>query len=235
LLGDLFLSKEIVKESRMSWDEIYKTKGAEYVSSLDYLPDIAKMFKENNVKRIIDLGCGSGAHIVYLAGNGFEVYGVDTSTEALRVAKGALDEHGLRGDLQCTSLYEKLPYPDNYFDAVTCFRAIQHSRIANIRGAIKDIERVLRPKGLVVVTTPKPKVGRKRKVTEKSVSVPIDEPRTSMHVKGEEKGVIHYSFTKELLQKEFKNFKVKSLGISEYKEISDRKLYYYCFIGQLRK
>lgn len=43
------------------------------------LPDLIKVFKKNNVKRVLDIGCGTGEHSIELARYGFIVLGVDKS------------------------------------------------------------------------------------------------------------------------------------------------------------
>ena len=60
--------------------------------------------------------------------------------------------------------------------------------------------------------------------------------RTRITQDGEEKGVIHYRFNKALLKKEFNNFKIHDLRIGDYKDIirRNRRLFYYCLIGELR-
>jgi len=43
------------------------------------LPDLIKLFKENNVKSIIDIGCGTGDHSIEFAKHGFKMIGIDRS------------------------------------------------------------------------------------------------------------------------------------------------------------
>ncbi len=69
------------------WDAIYKQKARTYITSLEYLHEILTLFQTYSVKKVLDLGCGSGEYIVSLAKNVFEVYGLDFSIEAIEVAK----------------------------------------------------------------------------------------------------------------------------------------------------
>ena len=43
------------------------------------LPDLLKLFKENNVNSVIDIGCGTGDHTIELAKRGFTAVGIDRS------------------------------------------------------------------------------------------------------------------------------------------------------------
>ena len=56
--------------------------------------------------RVIDVAMGSGRNALFLAGKGFGVCGIERSAEAIRIARGALDERAaiLRGDA------ERLPF-----------------------------------------------------------------------------------------------------------------------------
>lgn len=47
---------------------------------------------------------------------------------------------------------QKLPYQDNAFDLVTCTEVIEH--IEHYREALREMHRVLKPSGVLVVTTP---------------------------------------------------------------------------------
>lgn len=47
---------------------------------------------------------------------------------------------------------EPLPYPDGTFDFVSCSEVVEH--LENYRGLIREANRVLKPRGLFVITTP---------------------------------------------------------------------------------
>ena len=54
--------------------------------------------------KVIDLGCGAGNYVVYLASRGFEATGVDFSAEAIKIAK----ENARKKHMQCTFLVADL-------------------------------------------------------------------------------------------------------------------------------
>ena len=52
-------------------------------------------------------------------------------------------------------------------------------------------------------------------------------PKTYVPIEGKEKGLIHYLFNKETIQKEFNNFKIHDIWV-------DSTGRHYCFWGELK-
>lgn len=84
--GDIFRSlvgdKLLFTEDEDYNDWLSKT----YYASVDTenrlkheMPDFLKLFKENNVKSVLDIGCGTGDHVIEFAREGFMAAGVDRS------------------------------------------------------------------------------------------------------------------------------------------------------------
>lgn len=51
------------------------------------LPDLVALFKKHKVKTILDVGCGTGDHVIALAKEGFKVTGIDRSNLMIKEAK----------------------------------------------------------------------------------------------------------------------------------------------------
>lgn len=217
------------------WNEVFKKHGKVFLEPQEDMARIADIFKKSGVKKVLDLGSGTGRHIVFLAKNGFDVYGIDIAEEGIKITKEWLIKEKLQADLRISSFYRKLPYKDNFFDAVISTAALHHEKIENIRKAILEIERVLKPGGLVFITFRKRKFRKfypkftivERYGRQKSRYKVIDS-RTYVPIEGPEKGLIHYLFNKKLIRKEFKNFKIIDIWVN-----SDRR--HYCFLGRLKK
>lgn len=213
------------------WNEVYKKKGKVFTKLQSNIPKIAAIFKKNNVRKILDLGCGYGRHTVYFAKRGFDVYGIDISKEGINITNSWLKKENLRANIKIGDIYKKLPYPDNSFDAVVATGVIDHNKIQNIRKMIKELERILRPKGLIFIATAKRRFTSKKpiillKFVNQKTRCRVIAPRTCLPLEGEQKGLIHYSFSKESLKKEFKNFK-NTIWLGSSKR-------HYLLLGKLR-
>ena len=206
------------------WNKIFKEKGESFTRIQEDIPKIAKLFKKNKVKRVRDLGCGAGRHTVYLAKLGFDVYGIDISDEGIKITRKRLKKQGLKAHLKIGNIHKKLPYKDDFFDAIISVRVLNHGKIKDIRRTIKEIKRILKPDGLIFITVRK-ELPKKYIPREKLYGIKYIAPRTYIILGGEEKGLIHYKFNKEILRKEFKDFKTTIW-------VDSRS--YYCLLGTLK-
>ncbi|MEK7534693.1 MAG: methyltransferase domain-containing protein, partial [Patescibacteria group bacterium] len=60
------------------------------------IPDLVSLFKKENVKNILDVGCGTGMHVIALAKEGFHAVGIDRSSGVIQAASKntkALSDH----------------------------------------------------------------------------------------------------------------------------------------------
>lgn len=216
------------------WNKIFKQYGRVFTEIQEDIPKIAKIFKKFGINKVLDLGCGSGRHTVYLIKKGFRVYGIDIAEEGIKITKEWLKEEELRANFKAGSIYKKLPYKDNFFDAVISTNTIHHARIKDIRKAVQEIERILKPKGLIFITVRKRKFKKfwpRNTIIEKygkqKTRYKVIGSRMYVPIEGGEKGLIHYLFNKELIRKEFKNFKIHNIWVDSGKR-------HYCFLGELK-
>jgi SAM-dependent methyltransferase len=96
-------------------------------------------------KRVLDLGCRSGALTKHFL-DGNSVVGLDVDAAALEKAR-ALGIEPVRADVE-----EPLPFEDASFDAVVAGELFEHLRFPDV--LVAEIERVLRPGGVVVGSVP---------------------------------------------------------------------------------
>ena len=95
--------------------------------------------------RLLDAGCGAGLLALLASLRGSEVAACDASESLLAIARQRIPDADLReADL------ESLPWDDATFDAVTSVNAIFYA--ADIPAAVRELRRVARPGGRVVLT-----------------------------------------------------------------------------------
>jgi len=94
-------------------------------------------------RRALDLGAGSGALAERLQGAGFHVTAADVENYF------GLDSEFLQLDLNDPTFDRRL---DAGFDLITCVEVIEH--LENPTGFLRCIERLLKPDGVAILTTP---------------------------------------------------------------------------------
>jgi ubiquinone/menaquinone biosynthesis C-methylase UbiE len=184
------------------WNELFSQEHRE-LSVQEYLPVIASGLKAQGAKQVLDLGSGSGRHTVYLAREGFDVYGLDFSEKAIEQTKRELKKERLEALITKASMYERYPFDDCFFDAVFSIQAINHGTYDSIKRAAREIERVLKPHGYIYLTS------RKKKAKGERLRFEQLDTHTYIPLEGKEQGQVHYLFTKQTLRRTFQDFKME--------------------------
>jgi len=131
------------------WDDIYKQREWGKYPPEELIRFIARRYyKEPDRKsvKILEVGCGPGANIWYLAREGFSVYGIDGSKTAINQANLRLKKENLDAKLTVGDII-KLPYENNFFDCVIDIECIYANTFADSIKIIEEICRVLKPGG----------------------------------------------------------------------------------------
>lgn len=123
------------------------------ISSLVYLlPALRQRFDMRVRKlsarecgRVLDIGCGSGEWLQYMQNFGVEVQGLEVDPRAANVARS-------RGLPVHIGPLENAGFSKHAFDTVTLSHVIEH--VASPQDLLQQCNRILRPGGLLVVTTP---------------------------------------------------------------------------------
>lgn len=100
--------------------------------------------------RVLDAGCGIGDHAIRLAKHGYRCVGIDISELILQRARARAAASGVESQLsfECHAM-EELPFEPDSFDAIHCRGALMH--IPNWEGALRNLIRVLKPGGHIVL------------------------------------------------------------------------------------
>ena len=148
--------KDINAHSAQYFDEV-----RDHWWNEDYLRWLSSRWRVEGIRTALDVGCGVG-HWGRLIGRMLPpeclITGVDrepvwATKAAERVAAAGLSAR-FRYQTGCA---EALPFPDASFDLVTCQTVLMHLREAE--AGLREMRRVLRPGGLVLVAEPTNVVG----------------------------------------------------------------------------
>lgn len=102
-------------------------------------------------ERVLDVGCGAGSNLVFLARRGFETYGVDISSGAVRAARDRAQAAGVAASVSVGDALA-LDFPPGRFDDLVdigCFHTVAPRRR---REYAREAARVLRPGGRAVLS-----------------------------------------------------------------------------------
>jgi 2-polyprenyl-3-methyl-5-hydroxy-6-metoxy-1,4-benzoquinol methylase len=104
------------------------------------------ILREPHIRRILDLGCGSGRNAVPLENAGYEVHGVDSAPESIEICRHFVRAPERFREASAASL----PFPGACFDAVLdvgCLHMLP-DRVSRAT-AIAEVWRVLKPAGFL--------------------------------------------------------------------------------------
>ncbi|MBP1942599.1 SAM-dependent methyltransferase [Bacillus luteolus] len=121
------MSTDILEQNKKSWDKVaYHFNGKDALPS--YGPfaqteDELKLFNEIKNKKILDIGCGSGHSLRYMADKGaIELWGIDLSETQIEIARETLKD--LNANLFCSPMEKDIGIPKQYFDVVYSIYAV---------------------------------------------------------------------------------------------------------------
>lgn len=103
-------------------------------------------------KVVLDIASGEGFGTFYLSQVAHEVAGVDVDMECIDLAKEKYGQNKKITFSQGTC--EEIPYPDGYFDVVVSFETIEHLEECNQDIFLREIKRVLKHDGLLIISSP---------------------------------------------------------------------------------
>ncbi len=131
------------------WEEIHSTRSWGAYPTEHVIRFVARNYynvEDRSKVRILDWGCGQGAHIWYLAREGFDTYAFDGSESAIEKTCIRLESEGLKASFKVADAV-KPGYPNDYFDAIIDNVCIYCNRINDIKRMYSEAFRMLKPGG----------------------------------------------------------------------------------------
>ncbi|MFW9829031.1 MAG: class I SAM-dependent methyltransferase [Candidatus Thorarchaeota archaeon] len=140
------------------WDVMWSTRTIEQeleACKIETAPRILflRLLPKNG--KIIDAGCGLGKWVLFLTKKGYKVIGVDNNKIAIEKLKKFDSSIKLEaGDIL------NLDFPENFFDAYISMGVVEHFEEGPL-AVLKEAYRVLKPNGLIFLSTPTVNIIRK--------------------------------------------------------------------------
>ena len=154
--GDSGRDREVLGEQQCHWENVFSKNSSMFgEKSSEPATKAAELFKQEEKTKLLELGAGQGRDTLLFAGNGFDVYSLDYSSEGVECIKQKARENELSDHITVLQhdVRTPLPFEDETFDA--CYShmlycmALTTSELEDIS---REVRRVLKPGGLCVFT-----------------------------------------------------------------------------------
>lgn len=117
----------------------------------------------------MDLGCGNGRFFEILKDKDIDYIGVDNSEKLIEIAKNKYP----KAKFQVADALN-LPFPKNFFDKIYSIAVLHHIPSEALRlKFLRQAKRVLRPKGLLILTVWNLRSHPKRKCGSNDIIIPF--------------------------------------------------------------
>ena len=112
---------------------------------------VVALVAEKNPETILDIATGTGDLVIMMSNTSAKkIIGLDISAGMLEVGKQKIEAKKLTEKIEMVlGDSENMPYPDNYFDAITVSFGIRN--FETLEKGLAEIYRVLKPNGIFVI------------------------------------------------------------------------------------
>ncbi|MEM1548929.1 MAG: class I SAM-dependent methyltransferase [Thermoproteota archaeon] len=131
----------------MGHQNIWELQGSSLHRQVRRAEVVKSMLK--NSKAVLDAGCAEGFITSFISNLPAYVVGIDLDRDSLKIAKVKVKNV----DFVQASI-TNLPFREHVFNAVTCCEVMEHLPNTIIKEGIKEIDRVLSTKGVLLVSVP---------------------------------------------------------------------------------
>jgi len=189
---------------------------------------IVERWRDKKYQTILDLGCGTGRHSIFLTNLGFTVSAFDLAEDGINLLRTKIQNLNLNIDVQAGDMLN-LPYEPETFDCILSMFTIQHTDMDGLEIILKDIYKLLKPKGEAFITL----TSKKSDSWERHKESRIDN-NTLIKTEGPEVGVPHTYLDYEEAVKMLSDFNIiKIQEIIKYLPKQERRhAHFYCLLSK---
>ena len=150
------MDKKILDQQSQYWEKNFLSKPEMFGSQASKAAvNTLKTLKDQNIKKIVELGAGLGRDTIFFAKNSINIEALDYSPGAIKIINKKAEENKLSSSIS-TKVFDvrkKLPFEDNSIEA--CFShmlycmALSTSDLKNLNN---EVLRILKPGGINIYT-----------------------------------------------------------------------------------
>jgi len=166
-----------------------------------------KMYPVNAGMRVLDVGCGTGAHLRLYQKENCEIYGIDLSPAMITVAREKLGEKAQIGLGNATNM----EFENDKFDLILCSTVLHEMPQKMREKVLEEIRRVLKSAGRILLIDFHPGPVRKLKGIYSKIIITVSEIMA---------GRVHYRNYRHYMRNGGLPGLIDSIGF----EIEDRKI-----------
>lgn len=134
------------------WDDYYKSHNYFRLEPHEALPGFLNECEKRGITDVLDLGCGAGADLLYMAERGYLVTGVDFSPAAVANAEDLLQSKDLQGKVYVDNLFDRITsFKPKEFNAIVAINSLQYTDINTFTTTITEAARTLSDHGLFLL------------------------------------------------------------------------------------
>lgn len=206
------------------YNNVWKNDTVDAHFKADIPQKMLKLFEQENIQTILDLGSGDGTIAIALAKQRKTVHALEISKEGIEKTKLRAQEARVSVHTYEQDMYLPLPFKDNSLDAVIAFQSLNHNILLEIEKLFAEITRILKHGGLFIVKTTNFNSLNLKDIGDGlykdshggiSCTLRFLDKQTYVPQDGPENGLTHYAFLPEQLKE-----KIEALGyIQIYAEI----------------
>ena len=157
------------------WDKVYVEDNSFFGDEPSHFAQMCydKFIESNNIKRILELGCGQGRDALYFATKGFQIYALDSSKIGIESINSKAKESGLSSiKIKNWDAKQGLPFDNDYFEVVYSHMFFNMGfKYQDLQDLFKEVNRTLKNNGFhcFSVRSDSDKFYRKGKETDSGV------------------------------------------------------------------
>ena len=159
-----------IKRYRRKWyddhADTYDKVWCESEESEEEMAGFKRLVKVKSGEVVLDIAAGTGIFLIEMAKDGAVCYGIDAAPKMIEQLKLKIEQKELEENVKevraCDA--DRLPYPDDFFDWVTCVGMLEYYPMEYAEAVLKEIRRVLKPnrKCFIDIVNPTHKEAQRR-------------------------------------------------------------------------